>query len=120
MVLYKRGSEIADEFDRKDSESVEMMIIENKGSKSTNDEMKSSGSGSSVTERYTKNIRASSNGTFSFTGVTYTIPADGKDRQLLEDISGYISPGSLTALMGESGAGKVSHRFLLGSKGTTK
>ncbi|KAI9464144.1 ABC-2 type transporter-domain-containing protein [Lactarius psammicola] len=29
-------------------------------------------------------------------------------RRLLEDVSGYVAPGKLTALMGESGAGKVS------------
>jgi ATP-binding cassette subfamily G (WHITE) protein 2 (SNQ2) len=29
------------------------------------------------------------------------------DRQLLNDVSGYVAPGKLTALMGESGAGKV-------------
>ena len=29
-------------------------------------------------------------------------------RRLLQDISGYVAPGKLTALMGESGAGKVS------------
>ena len=34
----------------------------------------------------------------------------GKDetRRLLDDVSGYVAPGKLTALMGESGAGKVS------------
>jgi ATP-binding cassette, subfamily G (WHITE), member 2, SNQ2 len=32
----------------------------------------------------------------------------GEIRRLLDDISGYVAPGKLTALMGESGAGKVS------------
>ena len=32
----------------------------------------------------------------------------GETRRLLQDISGYVAPGKLTALMGESGAGKVS------------
>jgi len=32
----------------------------------------------------------------------------GETRRLLEDVSGYVAPGKLTALMGESGAGKVS------------
>jgi ATP-binding cassette subfamily G (WHITE) protein 2 (SNQ2) len=31
----------------------------------------------------------------------------GETRRLLDDISGYVAPGKLTALMGESGAGKV-------------
>jgi ATP-binding cassette, subfamily G (WHITE), member 2, SNQ2 len=32
----------------------------------------------------------------------------GKMCRLLEDASGYVAPGKPTALMGESGAGKVS------------
>jgi len=32
----------------------------------------------------------------------------GETRRLLADVSGYVAPGKLTALMGESGAGKVS------------
>jgi ATP-binding cassette subfamily G (WHITE) protein 2 (SNQ2) len=28
-------------------------------------------------------------------------------RRLLDDVSGFVAPGKLTALMGESGAGKV-------------
>jgi len=31
----------------------------------------------------------------------------GETRRLLEDVSGFVAPGKLTALMGESGAGKV-------------
>jgi ATP-binding cassette subfamily G (WHITE) protein 2 (SNQ2) len=35
----------------------------------------------------------------------------GETRRLLEDVSGYVAPGKLTALMGESGAGKVSREL---------
>ena len=35
----------------------------------------------------------------------------GETRRLLDDVSGYVAPGKLTALMGESGAGKVSREF---------
>ena len=46
--------------------------------------------------------------TFSWEGLSYTVPVgDGEQRRLLNDISGYVVPGKLTALMGESGAGKV-------------
>ena len=47
------------------------------------------------------------NNTFSWKGLTYTVPTGGGERRLLNDISGYVVPGKLTALMGESGAGKV-------------
>ena len=45
---------------------------------------------------------------FTWQEVSYTIPIGDGKRKLLDDISGYAVPGKLTALMGESGAGKVS------------
>lgn len=45
---------------------------------------------------------------FSWQHVQYTVPVSGGERKLLDDVSGYVAPGKLTALMGESGAGKVS------------
>lgn len=47
---------------------------------------------------------------FSWQHINYTVPiSGGQDRKLLEDISGYVIPGKLTALMGASGAGKVEY-----------
>lgn len=46
--------------------------------------------------------------TFSWESLNYTVPiSGGEERRLLNDVSGYVIPGKLTALMGESGAGKV-------------
>lgn len=45
---------------------------------------------------------------FTWRHLEYTVPiSGGQQRRLLADISGYVAPGKLTALMGESGAGKV-------------
>lgn len=44
---------------------------------------------------------------FTWQNVNYTIPIKGGERQLLQNIQGYVRPGKLTALMGASGAGKV-------------
>jgi len=46
---------------------------------------------------------------FTWQHIQYEIPI-GKEqtRRLLDDVSGYVEPGKLTALMGPSGAGKVS------------
>jgi ATP-binding cassette subfamily G (WHITE) protein 2 (SNQ2) len=45
---------------------------------------------------------------FSWQNINYVVPVSGGEhKQLLDDVSGYVSPGKLTALMGESGAGKV-------------
>jgi ATP-binding cassette subfamily G (WHITE) protein 2 (SNQ2) len=37
----------------------------------------------------------------------YFVPVKGGQKQLLNDVFGYVKPGTLTALMGASGAGKV-------------
>lgn len=45
---------------------------------------------------------------FTWKNVDYTIPYEGGERKLLDDVSGFCLPGKLTALMGESGAGKTT------------
>lgn len=45
---------------------------------------------------------------FTWRNVTYNIEIKGEPRRLLDDISGYVKPGTLTALMGTSGAGKTT------------
>ena len=48
----------------------------------------------------------------SWAHLTYHVNADGERRRLLNDVTGWVVPGKLTALMGESGAGKVCSSFL--------
>ncbi|KAH8669011.1 ABC-2 type transporter-domain-containing protein [Xylariales sp. PMI_506] len=45
---------------------------------------------------------------FTFQNINYTIPYQGRERKLLQDIQGVVRPGKLTALMGASGAGKTT------------
>ncbi|KAJ6188460.1 hypothetical protein N7519_003368 [Penicillium mononematosum] len=45
---------------------------------------------------------------FTWQGVNYTIPYKGGQRQLLQNVEGYVKPGRLTALMGASGSGKTT------------
>ncbi|KAG6901006.1 hypothetical protein C0995_002576 [Termitomyces sp. Mi166 len=46
---------------------------------------------------------------FSWQHINYTVPiSDEEDRKLLSDVTGYVVPGKLTGLMGESGAGKTT------------
>lgn len=46
---------------------------------------------------------------FTWRHLEYTVQA--RARRLLDDASEYVTPGKLTVLMGESGAGKVSFLF---------
>lgn len=48
---------------------------------------------------------------FVWRHINYTVPHEGKEKLLLDDVSGYCAPGSLTALVGVSGAGKSTRKF---------
>jgi ATP-binding cassette, subfamily G (WHITE), member 2, SNQ2 len=57
--------------------------------------------------------------TFStWESVCYTVPVSGGERQLLDNVFGYVKPGSLTALMGASGAGKTTLLDVLAGRKT--
>ncbi|KAJ5082669.1 hypothetical protein N7532_011712 [Penicillium argentinense] len=45
---------------------------------------------------------------FTWRNVCYDIPVKGGERRLLNNVSGWVKPGTLTALMGVSGAGKTT------------
>lgn len=45
---------------------------------------------------------------FTWRNVVYDIPLKGGERRLLDHVSGWVKPGTLTALMGVSGAGKTT------------
>ncbi|KAF9888262.1 hypothetical protein FE257_008831 [Aspergillus nanangensis] len=46
--------------------------------------------------------------TFSWKNLDYTVPFHGEQKQLLNQVFGFVKPGNLVALMGCSGAGKTT------------
>ncbi|OBZ88633.1 ABC transporter G family member 21 [Choanephora cucurbitarum] len=62
-----------------------------------------------TTKHEEQDMEAVSDGTtFSWHNINYTVPVKGGTRQLLDNVSGIVKPGHLTALMGSSGAGKTT------------
>lgn len=64
-----------------------------------------------VADRAEDQIKKSST-VFTWKNLNYTVPVKGGHRQLLSEVQGYTKPGTLTALMGASGAGKTVGRSL--------
>lgn len=48
------------------------------------------------------------NDVFGWRDIVYDIKTKGEPRRLLDGVSGWVRPGTLTALMGASGAGKTT------------
>ncbi|KAI0431328.1 P-loop containing nucleoside triphosphate hydrolase protein [Xylaria sp. FL1042] len=60
---------------------------------------------------------------FTFRDINYFVHVSGSEKQLLRNISGFITPGKLVALMGSSGAGKTTLMDVLAQRkdqGTVK
>lgn len=46
---------------------------------------------------------------FTFKNLSYFVQHQGSEKQLLHEVSGFVKPGQLVALMGSSGAGKTTY-----------
>ena len=97
VTLFKRGSKVdsvKDNTDRKAEE--ETSVSQGSATRSSKDRARTPAEPPTMAD------------IFSWRHLEYTVPiSGGKTRSLLNDVSGYVAPGKLTALMGESGAGKV-------------
>ena len=105
VTIFKRG-----QAPKNVSEAIGKGAIsedEEKGSVSGDGKLNEQTSTSSESDRNVKGI-ATNESIFTFTNVNYTIPYGKGERQLLNDVQGYVRPGKLTALMGASGAGKTT------------
>jgi ATP-binding cassette subfamily G (WHITE) protein 2 (SNQ2) len=68
---------------------------------------KSAGSSSSSMSDTKEDVSAGET-IFTFENIDYFVHHEGKEKQLLQHVSGYVKPGQLVALMGSSGAGKTT------------
>lgn len=110
-MLFKRGSNAA-VIEEAQSEAKEGSSSDEEKKRSGPSSVHSGGSRSNQTEIDDAQVAAAEapamTDIFSWQHLNYTVPlAGGGTRKLLDDISGYVAPGKLTALVGSSGAGKV-------------
>ncbi|RPA84036.1 hypothetical protein BJ508DRAFT_413060 [Ascobolus immersus RN42] len=61
-------------------------------------------------------LKIESTAVLTWENLCYTVPVPGGQKQLLDNIFGYVKPGELTALMGASGAGKTTLLDVLASR----
>ena len=57
-------------------------------------------------------------GIFTWRDVVYDIEIKGEPRRLFDHVSGFVKPGTMTALMGVSGAGKTTLLDVLAQRTT--
>ena len=101
VTLYKYGSDRVSVFQAVDEEKVAPGDLHEK-----REEELDAGDNSIV--GILKSDKPGRADIFSWKNIQYDVPISaGRTRKLLDDVSGYVAPGKLTALMGETGAGKV-------------
>ena len=105
IVRFKRGSQLASPTRRNQSKDEESNTHHNETAYPPHEERENP---TTDLEKERSALPDKMTDIFSWQHINYTVPIDqGDDRQLLSDVSGFVAPGKLTALMGESGAGKT-------------
>ncbi|WVR04900.1 hypothetical protein IAU60_001912 [Kwoniella sp. DSM 27419] len=120
VLLYKRGG--GGKFIRKanqngngprdEEEGDAPMQVNEKPRSKSKDKDKAKGKDETVGDVHAENT------VFTWKDLTYTVKAGGKDLTLLDKVNGYCKAGTLTALMGSSGAGKTTLMDVLAARKT--
>jgi len=104
VTIFKRGQ--APTSVQKAMEKGSTPLDEEKAAAASNEKIEDETSGSESGQELEGIHRNDT--VFTWQNVNYTIPTGDGERQLLQDVQGYVRPGRLTALMGASGAGKTT------------
>ncbi|KAF8583992.1 hypothetical protein K439DRAFT_1617076 [Ramaria rubella] len=92
-----------------DGAGIHAFVREDTDTRKRNAKLFNRKKGPAVDEKEAKPRHNISSGkVFTWENLNYHVPVPGGQRRLLHDVFGYVKPGSLTALMGASGAGKTT------------
>lgn len=92
----------------KASKSVDVEKAGEIGDSAASSKLQNSSSEDDVKKESNLTRTTNSEAIFTWTGVNYSVPYEGGQRQLLREVQGYAKPGVMVALMGASGAGKTT------------
>ena len=97
VLVFRRGHALQDDHAQNNSKDEEKAVGKHTSSDSSSNEK-------------TDNVNAiqPQKDIFTWRDVVYDISIKGEPRRLLDHVSGWVKPGTLTALMGVSGAGKTT------------
>lgn len=123
MVLYFAAVEL----NSSTSSAAEVLVfprgrvpkhLQNGADKSVTEDMTKIGGGDNSSSNKVNAMEPQTD-IFTWRDVVYDVPVKGGTRRLLNNISGFVKPGTLTALMGVSGAGKTTLLDALAQRTTT-
>jgi ATP-binding cassette subfamily G (WHITE) protein 2 (PDR) len=136
MIFFLINYILASEFNSETSSTAEVLVfrrghvpkyLEEASKKAKNDEESAGAAGGAESDEVadkeqTEQVQALAPQTdvFTWKNICYDIKIKGEPRRLLDNVSGWVKPGTLTALMGVSGAGKttlldvLAHRVSMG------
>jgi ABC-type multidrug transport system ATPase subunit len=125
VLLYRRGGggrfirAAAAENEARDEEQGNQptQAVNEKSGSRQNDNENSNSNGEGSGENPEDKVYAVST-TFTWKDLTYIVQAGGEPKTLLDKVSGYCKAGTLTALMGSSGAGKTTLMDVLAARKT--
>ncbi|KKA28728.1 hypothetical protein TD95_004420 [Thielaviopsis punctulata] len=124
MIIYFAATE----FNSTSSSSAEVLVYQegktpshmNRGHNraAANEELAAGSTGTAGENGQTEGLIEPQTDIFTWRDVVYDIEIKGNPRRLLDHVSGWVKPGTLTALMGVSGAGKTTLLDVLAQRTT--
>ena len=94
------------------------MLARDEESQAVQEKQVVNSSTSSETKRDTEDQLIRNTSVFTWKNLSYTVKTPSGDRVLLDDVLGWVKPGTLGALMGASGAGKTTLLDVLAQRKT--